>query len=89
MTEERTIDSALTSEEAWSLAGDYIAAKRRLGLSSWRIGVRPDPVAGPNGHHGYLIVARLVPEPETAPPAEVPAQRSLPAIQRRHTNRKR
>lgn len=86
---ERTIDSALTSDAAYDLAEEYVRAKHRLGLSGWAIGVKPDPVAGPDGKHGYLVYARQLPEQEPPATGEIPAQRSLPAMQHRHVNRNR
>jgi hypothetical protein len=69
--ERRPIDYAPTTEDAWAMCHFYVKVKNRLGLKDYAIGVDPDPVPTPDGHHVYVVYAVAKPKiPEQQKPAE-------------------
>lgn len=55
--EKHTIDHAASLDEAIELRDIYIELAAVEGLKGWLFGYERDPVAGPNGRHGYVIYA--------------------------------
>lgn len=53
--ERRIVDHAATREEAVELRDMYMALAAVEGIVGWLFGYEQDPVAGPDGRHGYVI----------------------------------
>lgn len=58
MTEKSIIDHAATLAEAIELRGIYISLAAVEEIKGWLFGYERDPVAGPDGRHGYVIYTR-------------------------------
>lgn len=56
--EKRVIDHAATREEAIRLRDSYVSLAAVEKIEGWLFGYEQDPVAGPDGKHGYVIYAR-------------------------------
>jgi hypothetical protein len=57
MAEKSVIDHAATKREAIELRDMYISLAAIEGIEGWLFGYQKDPVAGPNGRHGWQIYA--------------------------------
>ena len=58
MTEKRVIDHAADLTEAIELRDMYIALAAVENIEGWLFGYERDPVAGPDGRHGWVIYTR-------------------------------